>query len=392
MVASRVNLSACSPCLQKAYTHSKMTLKSMFLLSFNRLSKAMPLILGLMCCVPAAVRAQALPEIPPPTEPELPLGINTTNTAILTDSMPSSYLLGPGDRIDITVYGYPEYTGSTSILPDGSITLPIVGDVLAAGKTTEQLTQDLSVTLNRILVDPSVSVTLTALRPIVINVSGEVYRPGPLELRETTNIAGNNNNDFSYAPPSISRALVEAGGIKRTADIRDVTVIRELPSGAVVRTKVNLWDALWSATLPEEMLLRDGDLVYIPRLADGEELIDNRLLATSSLAPDTVRVRVVGEVTRPGEVAVPPNSSLSSAVAIAGGPTDDARLKDVGFIRMNDTTGEIIQEEVDLRDLVDTYQIQDGDVIIVPKTTSGSVLDLAARLVNPLGFLFRLFD
>jgi polysaccharide biosynthesis/export protein len=168
-----------------------------------------------------------------------------------------------------------------------------------------------------------------------------------------------------------------------------VVVMRSLPNGETARIKVNLWDALWSETLPEDTLLRDGDLVFVPRLEAGE-IADSRLLARSSLAPETVRVRVVGEVTRPGEVPVPPNSSLSSAVAIAGGPTDDARLSEVAFIRMNDA-GEIEQELVDLSSLVDTYQVQDGDVVVVPKTTSGSALDFAQRLLGPLGFLFGLF-
>lgn len=393
--------------------------------SYNRLPTVVPIVLGLVCGLPITASAQSLaeataaeaaaPEVntqalqdaPPPTEPALPFGLppleeveETTSTEAVepvtqsSGSLASTYVLGPGDLIDISVYGYDEYTGPTSVLPDGSIVLPIIGNMSAAGKTADQLTQDLRVALNQILVEPSVSVTLSALRPVVINVAGEVYRPGPLELQETTNIArgGGGNNNYAYAPPSLSRALVEAGGIKRTADLRDVTVIRELPNGNVTRSKVNLWDALWSATIPQDMLLRDGDTVFVPKLAEGEDLVDNRLLASSSLAPDTVRVRVVGEVTSPGEVAVPPNSSLSSAVAIAGGPTDDARLKTVAFVRMDDTTGEVIQEEVDLRNLVDDYQVQDGDVIVVPKTRSGSVLDLAARLVNPFNFLFRIFD
>ncbi len=366
----------------------------MFQPSYNRLYTAMPLILGLICCVPTVVLAEPeqlaqLPELPTSeADTNIPNDV-TLNTVPTNYAGASSYLLGPGDRIEVSVYGFPEYTGPLSVLPDGTIALPIVGKVIAAGKTTDQLTQDLRVILDRILVDPAVSVSLNALRPIVVNVSGEVYRPGPIQIEDTVNI--NQNTQVAYAPPSISEALVEAGGIRRTADIRNVVVIRELPNGETINTEINLWDTLWSATLPEEMLLRDGDLIFVPRLPEGE-VIDNHLLARSSFAPDTVRVRVVGEVTRPGEVAVPPNSSLSSAVAIAGGPTDDARLKDVAFIRMDDATGEIMQEEVDLRDLIDTYQVQDGDVIVVPKSTSGSVLDLAARLVNPLNFLFRLFD
>ena len=302
----------------------------------------------------------------------------------------SSYLLGPGDRIVVSVYGYEEYTGPTSVLPDGTLTLPLIGKVPAAGRTTDQLAQDLAVTLNQILVNPRVSVTLDALRPVVVNVSGEVYRPGPLQLQGATRIGNNQNGEgTAYAPPSVSQAIIQAGGVTRTADVRDVLIVRSLPNGQTVRTQVNLWDSLGSETLPEDLLLRDGDLVFIPQLAAGETL-DSQLLARSSLSPETVRVRVVGEVTSPGEVPVPPNSSLSSAVAIAGGPTDDAKLSQVAFIRRQDN-GEVVQEVVDLSNLVDDYQVQEGDVVVVPKTNTGSVLDFAQRLLGPLGFFLNLF-
>jgi polysaccharide biosynthesis/export protein len=387
-------------------------------LNGNRLHKMLPIVFGLLCLTPAVAIAQELPtlsENAPSTMPiegvpierpsadtglpSLPtlsntrpnsngsIPANNPNAPVTDAAAASSYPLGPGDRIEVSVYGFEEYTGPLSVLPDGTITLPLVGKVPAAGRTTDQLTQDLTVVLDRILVNPYVSITLSSLRPVVINVSGEVYRPGPLQIQGSTEIA--NAGTGAYAPPSVSEALVQAGGVTRTANIRDVVVMRSLPNGETARIKVNLWDALWSETLPEDTLLRDGDLVFVPRLEAGE-IADSRLLARSSLAPETVRVRVVGEVTRPGEVPVPPNSSLSSAVAIAGGPTDDARLSEVAFIRMNDA-GEIEQELVDLSSLVDTYQVQDGDVVVVPKTTSGSALDFAQRLLGPLGFLFGLF-
>jgi polysaccharide biosynthesis/export protein len=375
------------------------------------LHKILTIVFGLLCLIPSVGIAQELPilsessfdrvpteRVPDDELPSLPTLSDTpssipssvptrSTTAVSSDDAASSYALGPGDRIEVSVYGFEEYTGPLSVLPDGSITLPLVGKVPAAGRTTEQLTQDLTVILDRILVNPHVAITLSSLRPVVINVSGEVYRPGPLQIQGSTEIASAGTG--AYAPPSVSEALVRAGGVTRTANIRDVVVMRSLPNGETARINVNLWDALWSDTLPEDTLLRDGDLVFVPRLESGE-IADSRLLARSSLAPETVRVRVVGEVTRPGEVPVPPNSSLSSAVAIAGGPTDDARLSEVAFIRMNDA-GEIEQELVDLSSLVDTYQVQDGDVVVVPKTTSGSALDFAQRLLGPLGFLFGLF-
>lgn len=350
-------------------------------------SQLFSIMFGLACLAPSIAAAQALPDLSDGVD------INEVQpSTVSADDASSAYLLGPGDQIEVSVYGYEEYTGPVSVLPDGTITLPLVGKVPAAGLTIEHLTRELTIALDDILIDPYVSVTLNALRPIVVNVSGEVYRPGPVQLQgavnTTTRLAANNTDNNS--PPSVSAALVEAGGVTQTADIREVVVLRALPNGETVRTQVNLWDALWSETLPEDLLLRDGDLVFVPELEAGER-VDSRLLASSSLSPDTVRVRVVGEVTRPGEVPVPPNSSLSSAVAIAGGPTDDAKLSEVAFIRMNDS-GEVEQEVVDLRNLVDNYQVQEGDVVVVPKTTTGSVLDFAQRLLGPFGFVLRIFD
>ena len=337
---------------------------------------------------PAAQPAQPVPAVSaPPVYSPTPY---SPAPIVPSAQASSSYLLGPGDRIEVSVYGYEEYTGPTSVLPDGTLTLPLIGKVPAAGRTTDQLAQDLAVALNQILVNPRVSVTLDALRPVVVNVSGEVYRPGPLQLQGATRIGNNQNGEgTSYAPPSVSQAIIQAGGVTRTADVRDVVIVRSLPNGQTVRTQVNLWDSLGSETLPEDLLLRDGDLVFIPQLAAGETL-DSQLLARSSLSPETVRVRVVGEVTSPGEVPVPPNSSLSSAVAIAGGPTDDAKLSEVAFIRRQDN-GEVVQEVVDLSNLVDDFQVQEGDVVVVPKTNTGSVLDFAQRLLGPLGFFLNLF-
>jgi polysaccharide export outer membrane protein len=306
----------------------------------------------------------------------------------------ASYRLGAGDQIEITVFGYEEYTGSKVILPDGTITLPIVGAVLAAGQTPDQLAQDLTAQLQPYLVDPVVTVSLSTLRPVIVNVAGEVQRPGPVQLRSLTTVAAVNNSATSSTSlngvPTISSALIEAVGITQNADIRQVTLRRTLPGEEESTITINLWDALWSENAPEDLILQDGDSILVPRLTANDS-IDRRLIARSSLSPSTVRVRVVGEVTRPGEVQVPPNSSLSSAVAIAGGPTEDAKLSEVAFVRLNEQ-GVVERQTVDLRNLVDEYQVQEGDVIVVPQTGTSSVLEFIGRIANPFNFIFGLFD
>ena len=303
----------------------------------------------------------------------------------------SDYILGPGDEISIVVFGYEEYSLTTSVDPSGEIALPIIGAVNVAGKTTQAAAQEISSQLDYYLVNPVTSVALTSLRPVFVSVSGEVQRPGPIRLDNLEDQGNGRGNDLETQLPALSTAIVSAGGVTPKADIRNVQVKRTLPSGEENVFTINLWNSIWSDTASENILLQDGDVIFVPELTADQNL-DTRLVARSSLAPETVRIRVVGEVTAPGEVAVPPNSSLSSAIAIAGGPTEDARLSRTVFVRLNDD-GVVEEEEVDLASLTDTYQVRDGDVIIVPKRNSSSILDFAARLLNPASALFNiLFD
>lgn len=305
-----------------------------------------------------------------------------------------AYILGPGDQVEITVFEYEEFTGARVILPDGTITLPVIGAVRAVGQTPEALAQELTARLQSFLINPVVTVSLNILRPVLVNVAGEVQRPGPVQLRSltTTTLSDNTGSGTIRASlegaPTVSSALVEAGGLTRDADIRQVVLRRSLPGENSTTVTVNLWEALRSEDAPQDLVLQDGDSIFVPRLSPNDA-IDRRLIARSSLSPDTVRVRVVGEVKEPGEVPVPPNSSISSAVAIAGGPTVDAKLSRVTYIRLNEEGG-VERQELDLSDLNDNFQIQEGDVIIVPKKNTSSILDFAARLLGPFNFLLDL--
>lgn len=300
-----------------------------------------------------------------------------------------SYLLGAGDQISIEVVGYPEFDDDHIVLPDGTIQMPLVGSIQARGRTVEALSRVIEQELgSSYLVNPIVNLNLLRLRSVSVTVSGEVYRPGPLEL----NSLQLNNFQNDAKSPTLVNALVEAGGVTNFADIRNITVRRPHSNEQIETISLNFWDALISEPTNVNLLLRDGDSIIVPRLSSDE--LDRTLVARSTIAPDVVRVKVVGEVQRPGEVEVSPNSSLSSAIATAGGPTEDARLSKVAFIRMDENEN-VSSQELDLRNLTDSIQVQDGDVIIVPKTGVSTGLDFAARLLNPLRFftdIWRLLD
>lgn len=364
-------------------------------------------LLVLACATPVSAQVRetesgqstsALPTVQPlPSEqgapfadqPQTAFSAPVERQAVGPVLMNPNYMLGPGDQIAIEVYGYEEYTGQKVVLADGTIQLPLIGSVMANGRTTDQLARDLEARLRAYLVNPVVTVTMTALRPIVVNVAGEVQRPGPVRLRSLTTLE-NAGGGIDAENPTLTTALVQAGGVTRRADIRQVVLRRFDPRGTSQPITINLWDAIGSDNAPPDLIVQDGDTIYVPRLPENET-IDRRLIARSSLSPATVRVRVVGQVVQPGEVLVPPDSSLSSAIAIAGGPTEDARLSRVAFVRMSDQ-GQIESQVLDLRNLVDNYQVQDGDVLIIPKKGSSSFLDFLGRVLNPFDSILNILS
>ncbi|KAM3094966.1 polysaccharide biosynthesis/export family protein [Phormidesmis sp. 146-35] len=324
--------------------------------------------------IQTSVLAQASPTLPPPTVTR-PMG--TLN-----------YFLGPGDVLDIKVYDYEEYTGAQVVLPDGSITLPLIGRLVASNKTPDTLAQEITARLQPLLKNPVVTIGISKLRPIRVNVAGEVQRPGPIQLQSLAplNAIGSTNQVFT---PTLTEALLQAGGVSRNADIRRVMLKRYSPTGDAAPIVVNLWEALRSENAQTDQVLMDGDTIFVPK-AEGDNPIDRRIAARAVFSPKTVRVRVVGEVKKPGEVEVPPEGTLSSAVAIAGGPTEKARLGKVTFVRMNEN-GKVDRRDLDLRNLTDDQQVQDGDVLIVHKSVARDILDIGSQVLGPFGFFLNLF-
>ncbi len=329
-----------------------------------------------------------------------PAGLPSLGLPPASSISTANYVLGVGDQISLSVIGYPEFTGNLTILPDGTVTLPLIGPVRASGLTTTQLSGLLSNQLRTYLVDPITSVGLSVRRPVVVTVAGEVHRPGPIQLGGGSTLGGDvlsASSTTSAGPdiasgdrqalPTLSSAVLLAGGVTRDADIRQVMVRRSVAGGGEELLTLNLWEVVTSGVGTADVALRDGDSVFVPRLTGDE--IDRKAVASSSLAPSAIRVKVVGEVVSPGEIAVPPNSSISSAVAIAGGPTTDARLSNVSLVRQTNA-GQIEEQTIDLSHLVDNHQVQEGDVIVVAKRGYLSVIDGVGRVLNPLN-IFRLF-
>src|SRR5687768_5505927 len=111
-------------------------------------------------------------------------GCFSSDLATKTYESPTGFLLGPEDELEITVWGNKDLTRATVIRPDGLISMPIIGDVQAAGLTADALAQRIAERLKQYLATtPAVSVSVKELNSYSVYVLGEVTKPGKLQLK-----------------------------------------------------------------------------------------------------------------------------------------------------------------------------------------------------------------
>ena len=157
--------------------------------------------------------------------------------------------LGPGDAIDVKFFYVPELNESQTVRPDGLISLQLVGEVPVAGKTPEEVREELFRLYSPHVKRADVTVIVRSFRDRRIYVGGEVNRPGVFEMP---------------GPLSALEAIMQAGGIiTLTAAVNSVIVVRE-KDGKQVGTLLDLREALEGAPT-QPYLLEPHDIVFVPR-------------------------------------------------------------------------------------------------------------------------------
>jgi len=294
-----------------------------------------------------------------------------------TPTLGEIYRLGPGDVVKIEIFDLTDYSGEYQILVDGSLTLPRIGRVMLAGLTLEEAGQLLTARFSETFVQPITTVALAKARPLRLAVSGEVTRPGSYNL----NIA----EGALY--PSVTDLLKEAGGITQYADLRNIRIRRSQGMGQSQTLNVNLWDLLLTGNLEQDITLRDGDSLIIPKTTVAPDEI--AALVAANISPDTIKIGVIGEVKKPGVLEVPPNTSLNQALLAAGG-FDPRRAKrgSVRLLRLNpDGTATDRRIDVDFESGINDRTnpiLRPNDVVLVSRSGLASFGDTMESLLGPL--------
>jgi polysaccharide export outer membrane protein len=159
----------------------------------------------------------------------------------------AEYRIGREDVVEVEVWKDPALSAKVPVRPDGKISLPMVGELRAEGRTTSELQKEITAHLQNVVNDPVVSVMLSEINATKFFVLGEVVHPGAYPVRGTM---------------SILQGLAVAGGLTEFATRRSIVVIRPGPAGKEQRFHVN-YDRVASGRSPSVQLY-SGDTIYVP--------------------------------------------------------------------------------------------------------------------------------
>ncbi|MGJ0490816.1 MULTISPECIES: polysaccharide biosynthesis/export family protein [Methylobacter] len=160
-----------------------------------------------------------------------------------------NYRLNPGDKLEITVWEEEKLKQNVVVLPDGTVSFPLVGHVAAAGKTTEELVSLLRERLRKFIPDSEVNVRLLAAAGNMIYVTGEVAHPGAFVMTR---------------PTDVMQALSMAGGLTEFAKKNSIIVLRREADGQAKSFPFEYGDVEDGENIESNILLQSGDTIVAP--------------------------------------------------------------------------------------------------------------------------------
>ncbi len=238
----------------------------------------------------------------------------------------ADYVLGPGDMLEIVMFGDPDLSRTVVIKPDGTIALPLIGEVKAAGMTTTQLAAHLVRLYSKYKKGPSISVGVSQFRVDRFYILGQVNRPGEYEIRPGIGIL---------------ELLASAGGPTNRADLAKAVIIRN----GKEKIQLDLLTALAKSKSPDVQIAAK-DVLFLPET-------DRRMV-------------VLGQVNRPGQYELLDGQRVSDLVAAAGGVTQRAAVTRAFLVR--GTAQVPIDLEKAMAGVIEAHApLRAGDMLVVPE-------------------------
>jgi len=172
---------------------------------------------------------------------------NSTPAPPPSSQAPGTYVIGPQDVLYVSVWKEPDLTNTLPVRPDGMISLPLLGDVEAAGLTPTDLATAITVKLKKYVTDPHVTVVVTQMNSQRFYVMGEVQHTGSMNL---------------LPGMTVLQALASAG-FTQFANTKGIYVLRNV-RGVQQKIPVNYRRLLKGENVDQNLILRPGDTIVVP--------------------------------------------------------------------------------------------------------------------------------
>lgn len=187
----------------------------------------------------------------PPPPPETPAPSLTSAAIAPAGTAPvpvdPNYIIGPDDSLQINVWKEPTFTENVLVRPDGMISLPAVGDIPASGRTPMQLAADITTQLKKLIIEPTVTVSVLAINSKRIYLVGEIGHVGPMAMTPDM---------------TVFQAIASAGGLTPYANKKHIYLLRGLP-GKQQKIPFDYTKALKTGD-SQGITLIPGDTIVVP--------------------------------------------------------------------------------------------------------------------------------
>jgi protein involved in polysaccharide export with SLBB domain len=257
---------------------------------------------------------------------------------------PNDYVIGPGDTINVQLFGNENNEYFEEVSREGTISFPELGPITVSGLTFAEVRDLLTQRVNQQMIGVRASITLGELRSMRIFVLGDVERPGSYAVSGLT---------------TVTNALFAGGGIKPIGSLRNIALRR---NGQTIGT-LDLYDLLLRGDTTGDARLQAGDAILVP--------------------PVGPTVAVEGEVRRPAIYELKGERSVADIIALAGGFKPNANRTAVKVERVVANSGTTV-EDVDVTVAGAQAAIRDGDVVRVQRN-----LEQLERSVRLEGNVFQ---
>jgi polysaccharide biosynthesis/export protein len=213
----------------------------------KRISKYALVALALTLAVPAFAQKESPKNNANNNRGSAPSG-NAGQAQPIPATTDPTYVIGPSDELNVSVWDQTQLTRTVPVRPDGMISLPLINDVQAAGRTPGQLRVTITEKLTSFVKDPQVTVIVTAMNSQRVYVLGQVVRAGAYPMLPGMNVL---------------QAISSAGGLTLFAKEGSITVLRT-ENGQQARYPFNYKDVVNGRKTEQNIVLKPGDTIVVP--------------------------------------------------------------------------------------------------------------------------------